>query len=206
MNPNRKFLALAGLTLATAPTLMASAIAAPTGFMIHKDSKGAVYFGGANNGTVTVMVGNLPQTKNLKVNACGIATIRPSTTRPVPASFLVGTSSITPASLPTQLLPKCNTTTGALEESRTANFKTAEGAVVLVGLTPNGSAVMTYTGEKERTVKLNACGFGRINNSTTKPFATNTTFTPAGGSALTYSAIPTKSPFLCKNDVTYSPQ
>ncbi len=199
-----KFFALAGLVFAIAPTaLMGSAQAQIAGFMPHKDAKGAVYFTGAPNSELTVMLGGLNQTRSVTANACGLLTIRPSATRPIPASFMIGTSTITPANLPTQLLPKCGTN-GQLEEARTANFKTSEGAVIVVGQTPSASVQMSFEGGKERKVKINACGFGKINNSSTNPFTANASFTPAGGSALTYGSLTV--PTRCATSADRNPQ
>ena len=199
--------ALAGLSMVTAPMMASISMAAPSGFSTHKDSKGAVYFGGVNSGEVIVSEGNVPKTKNLKVNACGQILVKGSTTSPIPATFTVGSTTITVANLPTQINPKCNTTTGALEEARTADFKTSDGTVVLVGKTANSSVVMNYLASVSKKVKMNACGFGKISNSTTKPFAADATFTPAGGSSMTYSSIPVKAPYICgKDGTTYAPQ
>lgn len=209
----KQFAALAGLGIAIAPSILMGlpASASISGFQIHKDSKGAVYFTGAPNSELTVTLDGLTQTRNVTANACGLVIIRPSTTRPIPASFLIGTNTVTQASLPTQLLPKCNTTTGQLEEARTADFKTAEGAVVVVGQTPSASVQMSFAGGRARKVQVNACGFGKISNSTTSPFAANASFTPAGGSAVTYGSLPQQHPYICKKtetgaNVLYAPQ
>jgi hypothetical protein len=205
MKLNRKFLAAASLVLAIAPTaLMGSASAQIAGFTPHKDSKGAVYFTGAPNSELTVTMGGLNQTRNISANACGVATIKPSATRPIPAQFMIGTNTVAVASLPTQLLPKC-LASGQLEEARTSNFKTADGTVVVVGQTPSASVQMSFLGGRERKVKMNACGFGKINNSSTNPFTADASFTPTGGSAITYGSLAEKAPYLCRDNITYMP-
>lgn len=202
----KQLVALAGLAMVAAPMVaQLSAVAAPAGFMAHKDSKGNVYVGGSPNSEVQVTLSGLEQTRNLKVNACGLAIIKNSSTKPLPASFKVGLNTITPASLPTQLLPKCGTN-GQLEESRTANFKTSIGDVVFVGATPNGTIQMTLTDSKIQKVRTNLCGIGRITNSQTKPFASSVIFAPPGDSAKSYGSIPVKLPYLCSKDgTTYAP-
>lgn len=202
----KQLVALAGLSMVAAPMMaQLGAIAAPTGFMTHKDSmKGDVYFGGTPNAELSVMVGGVEGKRNLTASACGIATLKPSTTRPIPATFKIGVNTITVANLPTQLLPKC-LTNGQLEESRTQNFKTSDGTVVIVGQAPSASITMTYDDTIGRKVKMNACGFGKLTNSSTSPFAAAVTFTPAGGSMLTYGAIAAQYPWLCREGVTYKP-
>ena len=202
----RQFAALSGLSMIAAPMVASLAMAAPSWFSTHKDSKGAVYFGGSPSSELSVTVGGLTKTKNLKANACGLALVKGSTTTPAPTSFTIGANTINASTLPTQILPKCSTA-GVLEEARTSNFKTSDGTVVVVGQTANSSIVMSYLASAIKKVKLNACGFGKISNSTTKPFASTTTFMPAGGSTLSYSSISTKAPYLCSKDgVTYQPQ
>lgn len=196
----RQFLALAGLTVITAPMMATLASANTVSFQTYKDSKGAVYYSGASNGEVNVTIGGLPKTKNIKSNACGLSVLKYSMTSPTPASFTIGANTITTATLPTQILPKCSTA-GVLEEARTANFRTAAGDVVVVGQTPNASIAMTYLSDVIKKVKMNACGFGKISNSTTKPFTSNVTFNSAA-----YSSISTKPAHICGKDGTvYAP-
>lgn len=201
----KQLAALAGLAMVAAPMMAQLASAAPAGFMTHKDSKGAVYFGGTPNAELSVTVAGQSKTKYVRANACGLIVIKNSTTSPLPASFTVGSDSITVASLPTQLLPKCDVSTGQLEEARTVNFKTAYGDVVVVDQ-PNASLAMVYPSTSIKKVRMNACGFGKVSNSTTNPFGASVTFTPFGGSALTYSAIDTKPAWICSKDgTTYAP-
>ena len=200
-NRLKQYAALAGSVMISIP-MMASLASA--NFAPHKDAKGAIYFAGAPNAEIQVAIAGLPQTRNITANACGVAVIRNSLTRPVPATFTIGANTITTANLPTQLLPRC-LTTGQLEEARTQNFKTSDGSVVLVSQTPSASVQMLFDGSKIRKLKMNACGFGRISNSSTNPFGADVKFTPQNGSEVTYGNLPTQLPWLCKDGVTYQP-
>jgi hypothetical protein len=200
----RQITASAGLGMVVAPMIASAVMAAPAGFSVHRDTKGNVYFPGSDNGELQVTISGLPQTKNLTANACGIAIYKNSATKPVPSLFKLGTVAIASSSLPTQLLPKC-LPSGQLEEARSSNFKTSAGDVVLVGLTPNASVQAVFDGSKIRKVKMNACGWGRISNSSTSPFSLDATFTPMGGSSSTYGDILNKTPWICKDGVTYQP-
>jgi hypothetical protein len=196
----KQFLALSGLAMTAAPLVMQlGAIAMPAGFQTHKDAKGAVYLGGSPNSEITVTIGGVEASRNLTASACGTAVIKNSTTRPVPSMFKIGTNIINVANLPTQLLPKC-LATGQLEEARTANFKTSAGDVVIVGQSPSASIAMTFNEEKAKKVKINACGWGRISNSSTKPFTSTATF-----DSTAYNDIPTQTVWLCRDGITYKP-
>lgn len=200
----KKLSALVGLVVLTAPMFASLANAGTVSFTTYKDAKGAVYYSGTANSEVNVTIGGLPKTKNLKSNACGLSIVKNSLTSPLPASFTIGANTVTVASLSTQILPKCSTA-GVLEEARTANFKTAAGDVVIVGQTPNASIAMTYLSSSLKKVKMNSCGFGKISNSTTKPFGADMTFMD-GSNTLTYSSISTKPAHICGKDGTvYAP-
>ncbi|MGI0494303.1 hypothetical protein ACN4EG_21155 [Alkalinema pantanalense CENA528] len=204
MNLRKSALILSAIGVAIGP--LASAVqvnAQPTGFTNHKDDKGNIYVGGANNGEVTIAITDAPKTKSLSVNACGVAIWRNSSTAAVPDSFTVNGSTINKASLPSALLPKC-LATGQLEESRSSNFITPDGAVVLVGLTPSSSVKADYLAAVNKVVKTNACGFGKLSNSTTKPFTASQTF-DLGSGPVSFSSIPTAPAWLCRDNITYKP-
>jgi hypothetical protein len=191
-----------GLTLLP---LISAAIAAPIGFTTHQDDKGNVWFGGPNNGTVAVTIGNTERTRNLKADACGLIILRGTTAVPLPATFSVAGSPVNPATLPQQLLPKCSAA-GVLEEARTANFKTVDGKIVIVS-TPNATPVMTWLADLTRNIKTNACGFGKLANSTTKPFSGSAVISIGSDTPVTYSNIPVQPTWKCdsKTGITYKP-
>ena len=181
------------------------AIAAPIGFTTHQDDKGNVWFGGPNNATVAVTIGNAERTRNLKADACGLIVLRGTTAVPLPTTFSVAGSPVDPTTLPQQLLPKCSAT-GVLEEVRTANFKTSDGKIVIVS-TPNASPVMTWQANLTRNIKTNACGFGKLANSTTKPFNSSALIKIGSETEVTYGSIPVQATWKCdsKTGTTYKP-
>lgn len=104
-------------------------------------------------------------TRNILFNQCGIATIpKPSSIIPMPEMLIINNNNfLLLASLPTSLMPNCaiSRTTGtyALSNPVTANFKTPDGKVGLLG-TPNSGAVVVYDGVfKPRSLTANKCGF-----------------------------------------------
>ncbi len=177
--------------------LLSAAIAAPAGFTTHKDDKGNVWFGGANNATVAVTIGDVDRTRNVKANACGLIVLHGTATNPLPATFSVADAPIDPATLPQQLLPKC-AATGQLKEARTANFKTPDGKIVIVS-PPKATAVMKWQVSLTRSIKTNACGFGKLTNSATKPFSANTMITIDSAAPVAYSSLGVELGWKCNS-------
>ena len=201
----KKLTVLTGAVSLTLLPLVSTAIAAPSGFMTHKDDKGNIWFGGPTNSTVAVTIGNTERTRNLKADACGLIVLRGTTAVPLPTLFNVAGSPVNPATLPQQLLPKCSAT-GTLEEARSANFKTADGKIVIVS-TPNATPAMTWLADLTRNIKTNACGFGKLANSTTKPFSGSAVITIGSDVPATYSNIAVQPTWKCdsKTGTTYKP-
>lgn len=110
---------------------------------------------------VSVGLGSALKNRSALAGACGEVKVNPGTTPP--ATITVGTKTITIANLPTQLLPKC--VNGQFEESRTADFKTSTGQIVVVGLTPNQSVTVGVPTSTVRKVTINGCGFGTLKNA-----------------------------------------
>jgi hypothetical protein len=69
------------------------------------------------------------------------------------------------ATLSTQTLPSC--VSGAFSETRTTNFKTATGQVVIVGKTPGSAVAVSLPSPTTRSVTANACGFGILKGTST---------------------------------------
>lgn len=110
---------------------------------------------------VTVGLGSALKTKAALAGACGEIKVNPGTSPPT--TITVGTKTLTLANLPTQLLPKC--VNGQFAESRTADFKTPTGQIVVVGLTPNQSVTVGIPTPTTRKVTINGCGFGTLKNA-----------------------------------------
>lgn len=72
-------------------------------------------------------------------------------------------SNIDVAALPTQLLPSCQS--GVFAEARTANFKTPEGRIILVGFTPGSAVAVATPRAVTRRATVNGCGYARVTSS-----------------------------------------
>ncbi|QQE64171.1 hypothetical protein GFS31_08500 [Leptolyngbya sp. BL0902] len=204
----RTFLAIGGIGLIAAGFVAPLALA-------QTFSGNAVYKVMRSNGTPQVIVANrtpgerltvtypgATSTRRVTANACGLVVLRDSTTSPLSSLQTVDGATINQATLPTQLLPRC--VNGALEEARTANFKTGTGEVVIVK-TPNTVYEAVYGGGRERSVTANACGFAAINESTTYPWASNPTIM-IGGTTHTLATMPDAgSEPLCRSGQLYTP-
>src|ERR687885_1327602 len=107
---------------------------------------------------VEVGLGARVRNKAVVAGSCGEVKITlPKTS---PATVQVDTKTLTIANLPTQSLPSCKN--GQFTEARTADFKTSEGKVVVVGFTPSQSVAVGIPTPTTRRVSINACGFGTI--------------------------------------------
>jgi hypothetical protein len=167
------------------------------GQTLYRVGNNEIYISGTANGTAEVL---LPRTttRAATANACGVVVVRGSTSSPLNGTITAGSSSADFATLPTNTIPSCNSTTGQLAEPRTANFKTAEGAAVFVGQTPLSAVSVSFPSASTRRLTLNACGFNRIRASATTPLPTTFTY---GGQQYTVSSLPDAGqPPLCRRD------
>jgi Iap family predicted aminopeptidase len=92
-----------------------------------------------------------------------------------------------------------------LREARPANFKDANGRVVVVGKTAGVQSDVLYPGvPNARTTTANLCGYARISNSTTNPAPATFVY---GGTTYTTSSLPTQVPNRCidGNKFVYQP-
>jgi hypothetical protein len=160
--------------------------------------------GQAVGASIELTYEGLSASRDLKANACGLASLRGTLTNPLPAEFTANGVAINVASLPTQLKPGCNTTTGQLEESRTANFKTAAGEVVIVA-SPNATVPITYAANKVRKATVNACGVARW--SVTQSYTNlGSQVVSNGGSSTQISSLPTPGGGpVCRTGTLYVP-
>jgi hypothetical protein len=186
-------IALTGCSLLTAT----AALAAP-----FKDADGNIHI---QNLTASQKIDIQHGTHTTKrvANGCGLVTVsKPSSIPVMPSSIVVGTDTIDVAALPVQTTPKC--TNNVLAETRSTNYKTASGTVVVVGKTSGVSYDVTFTGvPTTRTSTANACGFVRISNSATRPAPTSFTY---GGQSYDTAALPTQIPSRCYNGIKFVPQ
>ncbi len=107
---------------------------------------------------VEVGLGSTVRNKAVLAGSCGEVKI--TLPKTPPATIQVGTRTLTIANLPTQNLPGCNN--GQFAEARTADFKTPQGKIVVVGFTPNQSVAVGIPTPTTRRVSINTCGFGTL--------------------------------------------
>ncbi|UBF27490.1 hypothetical protein K9N68_05985 [Kovacikia minuta CCNUW1] len=196
----RRAAAALGLIVAIAPTL---AQAAPASYAPFKDSEGNIWISGTPNTETIVTFGSVEKMKDVKADACGLVKLTPSTSVPLTSPFRVDGTTINPATLSTDILPKC--TNGTLEQSRPSNFKTSDGKIYVVGKTAGSYYKLAYNVPVEKRVKANACGIGRIASSASIPFTSTTQFAVGVNDPITYGNLSTSEPWVCRSGVTYMP-
>lgn len=194
------------------PVLAMPAIAAPPGWTDFKDAKGEVYIGAtAPNADIKLELTGMDIRKSVRLNACGMGKISNTATSPVPETINIDGVAVTVATLDQRIFPKCVLINGSYqpEEARTANFKTVDGSLVVVG-TPNLVVDYTASGIVSRTIKANQCGWGKISNSATNPIPANATIKATAGAvgfatATDYGTIPQETAWKCDGSTAFKP-
>jgi hypothetical protein len=154
-------------------------------------------------GEVSVTFVGADRTRRVSANACGLITLKDTTSAPLAGLKTVDGAVVNQATLPVRLIPRC--VNGVLEEPRTADFKTGLGDVVLVK-TPNTSYEAVYTADVVRKVRANACGFASVRGSAASPLLETTSIKIGNGTTTTINAIATApSEPVCRNGVLYTP-
>jgi hypothetical protein len=123
-----------------------------------------VVFSGSAGSKVSVSLGSSDKSTARLAGSCGEVRISPPSTGDFTGLKVDGTA-INAASLPTQTLPSC--VNGSFSETRSANFKTPTGQVVVVGKTPSAAVTVTLPAASSRSVTINACGFGVLKPTST---------------------------------------
>jgi hypothetical protein len=153
---------------------------------------------------VTVTFPNALKSRRVTANACGLITLRDTSSNPLANLQSVDGETIDQSALPTQLLPRC--VDGTLEEARAAHFKTGAGEVVLVK-TPNTVYPAVYSGGKTANATVNACGFAQMNTTSSRDLTTaEYSDFEVDGTAYSISTLPEASPEpLCRSGNLYLP-
>lgn len=182
MKLRRKF-ALIGLACTSALMSMAPAFAVP-----FKDEAGNIHIQDLTpNQQVQYSAGEA--SRKITANFCGLVVIPVPTGSTMPATLTVDGSSVSTGSLPVQSVPSC--VNNALSEARSANFKDANGRVVIVGKTAGIQSTVAYVGTPAvKNLTANACGYARIGNTTANPAPA--TFVYAGTNYTTASLTTTE--------------
>ena len=135
-------------------------------YRVGSGSSAVIYFHGMSSSSISADIGYVSKISSKLAGTCGEIVLSGSTVGTSP-TLKVNSTTVTLASLPTQLLPTC--TSGSFAEARSANFKTPDGKVVLVGNTAGTSATLDIPKATVKTVKINACGFGSFKGSDSAP-------------------------------------
>lgn len=138
-------------------------------YRVGSGSSAVVYFHGTPSSSISADIGYVSKISSKLAGSCGEIVLSGSTVGTSP-TLKINSTTVTLASLPTQLLPTC--TSGTFAESRSANFKTPDGKVILVGNTAGTSATLDIPKATVKTVKINACGFGSFKGSDSAPLPT----------------------------------
>lgn len=151
-------------------------------YRVGSGSSAVVYFHGTASSSISADIGYVSKVSSKLAGACGEIVLSGSTVGTSP-TLKVNSTTVTVSSLPTQLLPTC--TSGSFAESRSANFKTPDGKIVLIGNTAGSSATLDIPKATVKTIKINECGFGYFKGSDSAPLPTafkvgSTTYSVAG--------------------------
>lgn len=205
----RKFavpLGLLGLTCEIAVPAVAQTFSGNTVYKITRSNgTPSVVVANKSPGTrVTFTFPNALRTRRVTANACGLITLRDSSTNALADLQSVDGETIDQAALPTQLLPRC--VDGTLEEARAAHFKTGAGEVVLVK-TPNTVYPAVYSGGRTANATVNACGFAQMNTTTSRDLASaEYSAFEVDGTAYDVGTLPEATPEpLCRSGNLYMP-
>jgi len=155
-------------------------------------------------GEVSVTFVGADRTRRVAANACGLITLKDTTSAPLAGLKSVDGMTVNQATLPVRLAPRC--VNGVLEEARNADFKTGLGDVVLVK-TPNTSYEAVYLTDVVRKVRANACGYASVRGTAASPLVGTTSIKIGNGSMTTVGVIATApSEPVCRNGVLYTPE
>ncbi|YAF99286.1 MAG: hypothetical protein AB3A66_27990 (plasmid) [Nodularia sp. CChRGM 3473] len=127
---------------------------------VYKAMDGAnqvVVFSATPGSRISVNLGTSPRPAARLAGACGEVRISPPSSGDFTGLEVDGVA-INAASLPVQTLPSC--VSGSFSETRSANFKTPTGQVVIVGKTPSSAVTISLPSVVSRNVTIGACGFG----------------------------------------------
>ena len=193
-------LAAVATILSSAPAVLAEPIPS-----VFRDTQNNIYVTGQSpSSRVSMTYEGMLRSRDYQANSCGWIVLRNSTTSPIPANITVGGTAVDTTALATQLMPGC--TNGVPQESRSANFKSTSGDVVIVGRTPGSYITVQTPVDRTRNATANACGVARFTNSTTYQHSDTTaiglTQAPA---ANTIADLSEKDGVLCSRGSLYVP-
>jgi hypothetical protein len=169
-------------------------------YRVGSGSSAVIYFHGTPDSSISADIGYVSKVSSKLAGSCGEIVLSGSTVGTTP-TLKVNSTTVTLDSLPTQLLPTC--ASGSFAETRSSNFKTPDGKVVLVGNTPGSSAVIDIPKSTVKTIKINTCGFGSFKGSDSAPLPTGF---KVGSKTYSVSALPdAMAAPKCSSGVGYIP-
>lgn len=122
-----------------------------------------VVFSATAGSRVQVNLGTQPKPSAKLAGACGEVRISSPSTGSFSGLKVDGVA-VDAATLITQTLPSC--TSGTFAEPRSANFKTPNNQVIIVGKTVGSAVSVELPQATTRSVTVNACGFGVLRPAT----------------------------------------
>lgn len=122
-----------------------------------------VVFSASPGSRVSVNLGTSPRPAARLAGACGEVRISPPSSGDF-TGLEVDAVAINASTLPVQSLPSC--VNGSFSETRSANFKTPTGQVIVVGKTPSSAVTVSLPAAVTRSVTVGACGFGVLRPTT----------------------------------------
>jgi len=199
----KKLGAIASTAVVAFSAFPAMAAGIPSG--LFRDASNNIYrMGQSPTASIELQYEGLTATRDLKASACGLASLRGTLATPLPTTFTVGGVAVNVASLPVQIKPSC-LASGQLQEPRTANFKTSAGEVVLVS-SANAIVPISYSVNKIRKAKANACGVAKWSVTQSYPNTSTQLVSFGGGSAVQISTLPLPGGApVCRTGTLYVP-
>jgi len=179
---------LVGLACLSAATAISPAFANP-----FKDDAGNIHIQNLTAGQKVEYSSGSGLERKITANYCGLLIIPVPTGATMPASITVDGSAVDTTSLTVQSVPTC--TNNTLKESRTTNFKDANGRVILVGKTSGIQSTVLYNGVPAvKSLTANTCGYARISNSVANPAPADFTY---NGQPYTTASLTVQTPNRC---------
>ncbi|WP_138504457.1 hypothetical protein [Nostoc sp. PA-18-2419] len=155
--------ALSAIASSVAPALAIEYNGASVYKAMDGDSQ-VIVFSGTSGSKISVSLGSSDKSTARLAGSCGEVRISPPSSGDFTGLKVDGTA-VDVSSLSTQTLPSC--LSGSFSETRSTNFKTPTGQVVIVGKTPGAAVAVTLPSPSTRTVTVNGCGFGILKATST---------------------------------------
>lgn len=206
MKKNLSLISALGIAIASNLFIPLESLAIPfnsnTIYKITNPTNGQeeVYFSGTPNTSIQASMGLTDRYTTRVADGCGVVRLTASQIG-VNTTIEFNNATVDIATLPQQLQPSC--INGTLSEPRPDNYKTPEGNVIIVGLTPAQPYIANIPRNTTRRIRINTCGFGRLRSTST--FTIPPSF-DVNGSTITLATLPDSGAApRCSRGVGYVP-